>query len=97
MAEYTRQKDRGRGAGTHAKRDSSLKTELKPKKGLPNITVLSTGVTISSKIDYKTGGVYADYTAEDFVAMMPELAEIAKKNIEDVRIRTLINGEEKIR
>lgn len=51
--------------------------ELKPKKGLPNITVISTGGTISSKIDYKTGGVYADYTAEDFVAMMPELKDVA--------------------
>ena len=53
------------------------KKELKPKDYLPNITILSTGGTISSKIDYKTGGVYADYTAEDFVAMMPELAVIA--------------------
>ena len=47
----------------------SSKSELKPKKGLPNVTILSTGGTISSKIDYKTGGVYADYTAEDFVVM----------------------------
>ena len=54
-----------------------LKSELKPKKGLPNVTILSTGGTISSKIDYRTGGVYADYTAEDFVAMCPELADIA--------------------
>ncbi|TKJ17539.1 Glu-tRNA(Gln) amidotransferase GatDE subunit D [Candidatus Woesearchaeota archaeon B3_Woes] len=53
------------------------KSELKPKKGLPNVTILSTGGTISSKIDYKTGGVYADYTAEDFVSMCPELVEIA--------------------
>jgi glutamyl-tRNA(Gln) amidotransferase subunit D len=53
------------------------KLALKTKKGLPNVTVLSTGGTISSKIDYRTGGVYADYTAEDFVAMMPELANIA--------------------
>src|SRR3989344_6195022 len=53
------------------------KNEIKQKKGLPNVTIISTGGTISSKIDYKTGGVIADYTAEDFVAMMPELADIA--------------------
>ena len=53
------------------------KQKLKPKKGLPNVTILSTGGTISSKIDYRTGGVVADYTAEDFVEMMPELADIA--------------------
>ncbi len=53
------------------------KTVLKPKKGLPNVTVLSTGGTISSKVDYKTGGTIADYTAEDFVVMMPELADVA--------------------
>ena len=53
------------------------KKELKKKDYLPNITIISTGGTISSKIDYKTGGVYADYTAEDFVALMPELASIA--------------------
>ncbi|MBW2995722.1 Glu-tRNA(Gln) amidotransferase subunit GatD [Candidatus Woesearchaeota archaeon] len=53
------------------------KKTIKPKDYLPNITIISIGGTISSKVDYRTGGVYADYTAEDFVAMMPELASIA--------------------
>jgi glutamyl-tRNA(Gln) amidotransferase subunit D len=53
------------------------KNILKPKKGLPNVSFLSTGGTISSKIDYTTGGVYADYTAEDFVKMCPELVNVA--------------------
>jgi len=65
------------------------KTELKTKKHLPNITVLSTGGTISSKIDYRTGGVYADYTAEDFVAMMPELASIA--NLKAKKIMSIMS------
>jgi glutamyl-tRNA(Gln) amidotransferase subunit D len=54
-----------------------IKQEIKPKKGLPNITIMSTGGTIASKIDYKTGGVHADYTAEDFIEMCPELENIA--------------------
>ncbi|MFH1317328.1 MAG: Glu-tRNA(Gln) amidotransferase subunit GatD [Candidatus Woesearchaeota archaeon] len=53
------------------------KSESKPKKDFPTVSVLSTGGTISSKIDYRTGGVSADYTAEDFVEMCPELKDIA--------------------
>lgn len=53
------------------------KLVLKNNPKLPTVAILSTGGTISSRIDYKTGGVYADYTAEDFVAMCPELQDIA--------------------
>lgn len=65
------------------------KKGLKKNKSLPNVSVLSTGGTISSKIDYKTGGVYADYTAEDFVEMVPELAEIA--NLEARKIAGIMS------
>ena len=44
---------------------------------LPNVSILSTGGTISSKIDYTTGGVYADYSADDFIEMMPEISKMA--------------------
>lgn len=53
-------------------------------KKLPTVSILSTGGTISSKIDYRTGGVYADYTAKDFVEMIPELKEIANINAKKV-------------
>jgi glutamyl-tRNA(Gln) amidotransferase subunit D len=53
------------------------KAKIPFNKNLPTVSILSTGGTISSRIDYKTGGVHADYTAEDFVEMMPELAKIA--------------------
>jgi len=66
----------------------TTKQKIKPKKNLPNITVLSTGGTISSKIDYNTGGVIADYTAEDFVEMCPELANIA--NIKAKKIMSVM-------
>jgi glutamyl-tRNA(Gln) amidotransferase subunit D len=71
-------------------------TPIKPKKiqhkqdkSLPNVAILSTGGTISSKIDYKTGGVYADYTAEDFVEMCPELKDIA--NLKSKKIMGLMS------
>ncbi len=46
-------------------------------KRLPTVTIISTGGTISSKVDYATGGVTADYTAEDFVEMIPQLGDKA--------------------
>lgn len=54
-----------------------IKRQVKHKKGLPSVSILSFGGTISSKVDYRTGGTYADYTAEDFVQMCPELSDIA--------------------
>jgi len=60
------------------------KIKISPKKGLKTVSILSFGGTISSKIDYRTGGVYADYTAEDFVAMLPELQNVANLRAEKV-------------
>ncbi|MDO8740515.1 MAG: Glu-tRNA(Gln) amidotransferase subunit GatD [Candidatus Woesearchaeota archaeon] len=71
------------------KKQKSEKKELKFNKSLPTVSVLSAGGTISSKIDYKTGGVYADYTAEDFVEMIPELENIA--NIKAKKIMSMMS------
>ena len=60
------------------------KFEPKHTKGLPNVSILSFGGTISSKVDYRTGGTYADYTAEDFIQMMPELGKAANLRAEKV-------------
>lgn len=60
------------------------KHRLSHKKGLPAVSILSFGGTISSRVDYKTGGVYADYTAEDFVEMLPELKDVANLKAEKV-------------
>ncbi len=56
---------------------------------LPSVSVLSFGGTISSKVDYATGGVFADYTAEDFVEMCPELLEIA--NIKAKKVMSVMS------
>ncbi|MBT5022364.1 Glu-tRNA(Gln) amidotransferase subunit GatD [Candidatus Woesearchaeota archaeon] len=62
-----------------------IKTQqLKQNKSLPNVSLLSLGGTISSKIDYRTGGVSADFTAEDFIQMCPELLDIANFKAEKV-------------
>jgi glutamyl-tRNA(Gln) amidotransferase subunit D len=44
---------------------------------LPTVVIISTGGTISSKVDYTTGGVVAKYDADDLIAMCPELSNIA--------------------
>ena len=49
-------------------------------KNLPTISILHTGGTIASKVDYRTGGVTTDFSPEELVAMFPELKNIA--NIE---------------
>lgn len=53
------------------------KKELKFNDKLPIVAILSTGGTISSRVDYRTGGVYADYDASDFIAMCPEIGNVA--------------------
>ena len=68
----------------YGKKHEKSKITLEHKKNLPNVSILSFGGTISSKVDYKTGGVYADYTAEDFVEMIPELKNIANLKAEKV-------------
>jgi glutamyl-tRNA(Gln) amidotransferase subunit D len=53
----------------------------KEKKGnLPSISILSTGGTIASKIDYRTGAVTSQFLADDILRAIPELEEIANYN-----------------
>jgi glutamyl-tRNA(Gln) amidotransferase subunit D len=47
---------------------------------LPRVTILSTGGTIASRVDYRTGGVRPALTAGDLYSVVPELAEIARIN-----------------
>jgi glutamyl-tRNA(Gln) amidotransferase subunit D len=49
----------------------------KSGKKLPKVAILSTGGTIASKIDYRTGAVTSQFTADDILAAIPELREIA--------------------
>ncbi len=55
---------------------------IKPNQALPKILLLSTGGTIASKIDYRTGSVTPALTAQELNATVPELAEIANIDAE---------------
>src|SRR3989338_873758 len=47
-------------------------SEIRKKPGLPAITILHTGGAIASRVDYRTGTVYAAFNASDLLAMFPE-------------------------
>ncbi|MBI2133674.1 Glu-tRNA(Gln) amidotransferase subunit GatD [Candidatus Woesearchaeota archaeon] len=51
--------------------------QVEMRKGLPLISILHTGGTIASKVDYRTGGVVARFSPEEILAMFPELNGIA--------------------
>lgn len=53
------------------------KTERKKiSKKLPKVSILHTGGTIASKVDYETGAVHAHFTPEELISMFPELSKI---------------------
>ncbi|MCE8428694.1 MAG: Glu-tRNA(Gln) amidotransferase subunit GatD [Candidatus Methanoperedens sp.] len=52
----------------------------KTNEKLPSISILSTGGTIASKIDYRTGAVTSQFSAQDILGAIPELEEIANYN-----------------
>jgi glutamyl-tRNA(Gln) amidotransferase subunit D len=50
---------------------------LQAKEGLPQVSILSTGGTIASKVDYRTGAVTSQFSASEIISAIPELEEIA--------------------
>jgi glutamyl-tRNA(Gln) amidotransferase subunit D (EC 6.3.5.7) len=46
-------------------------------EALPTISLISTGGTIASTVDYRTGAVTAQFDAEDVLRAVPELAGLA--------------------
>ena len=93
--------DSGYNIGIDSKKISSLKVlgiamkkkgevkQVKKKNNLPSIAILHTGGTIASKVDYRTGGVSAGYSAEEFLEMFPGLSEIA--NIETKAVLNIMS------
>ena len=57
------------------KKVSSTPTQ---KKSLPLISILHTGGTIASKVDYTTGGVTAQFSDSDLLEMFPQLKDLAR-------------------
>src|SRR3989442_6812535 len=55
------------------------KSPSPPKRpGLPRVAIISTGGTIASRVDYRTGAVQPALSAADLASVVPELASIAE-------------------
>jgi glutamyl-tRNA(Gln) amidotransferase subunit D len=64
--------------GKSMKEPKPAKVKKDPK--LPTISILHTGGTIASKVDYRTGAVYSSFTPEDLLQAFPELGKLANFN-----------------
>jgi len=56
------------------KTDDHSVSEISFGEHLPTVSLISTGGTIASTVDYRTGAVTAQFTAEDVLRAVPELA-----------------------
>ncbi|WP_136690026.1 Glu-tRNA(Gln) amidotransferase subunit GatD [Halorhabdus amylolytica] len=57
--------------------ETSEQSAVEFDEDLPTISLISTGGTIASTVDYRTGAVTAQFDAEDVLRAVPELAGLA--------------------
>jgi glutamyl-tRNA(Gln) amidotransferase subunit D len=62
---------------TRVVRTQQAARKLVSEKSAPRVTLISTGGTIASKVDYETGAVTPALTTEEILEWIPELEEIA--------------------
>ena len=70
------------GKGTKPAFASPLLPRQNPS--LPHVVIMSTGGTIASRVDYRTGAVRSAISASDLYGVVPELSDIAKVDTEIV-------------
>lgn len=58
-------------------------------KNLPTLAIVSTGGTIASRIDYRTGSVTSQFNASDILTAIPALKEIA--NYRTIPLATILS------
>lgn len=69
------------------KKVSKKEEKIKLNKKLKTVSILHTGGTVASKVDYSTGAVYPSFSPSDLVRMFPEIKNIA--NIKSKLIRNM--------
>ncbi|WP_262180369.1 Glu-tRNA(Gln) amidotransferase subunit GatD [Haloarcula laminariae] len=57
--------------------DEEASSEIEFDDDLPTVSLISTGGTIASTVDYRTGAVTAQFDAEDVLRAVPDLAGMA--------------------
>ena len=65
------------------------KSEVPQKNNLPALSIVSTGGTIASRIDYRTGSVTSQFDAGDILIAIPELAKVA--NYRTIPLATILS------
>ncbi len=70
------------------------KEKIQQQKGLPKISILHTGGTVASKVDYKSGGVISRFTPEEILSMFPDLKGVA--NISSRLVRNMWSGDMRV-
>lgn len=75
--------------GAHAEPVTVKQPEVVRNNSLPDLTIISTGGTIASRIDYRTGSVTSQFNASDILTAIPELKEIA--NYRTVPLATILS------
>ncbi len=61
-----------------AQRAPKIHVPIEIREDLPEVAIISTGGTIASKVDYRTGAVTSQFSAEEIISAIPELGEIAR-------------------
>jgi len=64
--------------------NTSSAGKVEQNQHLPKVTIIHTGGTIASKVDYATGAVIARFEPEELLSSVPEILEIA--NIDAVKL-----------
>lgn len=73
----------------HAAPSQAKPAEVVQDRNLPTLAIISTGGTIASRIDYRTGSVTSQFSASDILTAIPELKEIA--NYRTVPLATILS------
>ncbi len=60
-----------------ARRPGFARPKVERREGLPRVSIIGTGGTIASRIDYRTGGVYPVFTPEELYGLVPGLSDYA--------------------
>ena len=70
--------------GKGAKPAFASPPQPKQNPALPHVVIMSTGGTIASRVDYRTGAVRSALSASDLYGVVPELSDVARVDTEIV-------------
>lgn len=64
-------------------------TKFEPDPEKPDVTIVGTGGTVASRVDYRTGAVHPAFSTQEIYNAVPELADVA--NIETVAASNVLS------